>query len=702
MTALLPGFVTPDADTGPRNVSEKANSSHSRPAIRKFRPDIEGIRAFAVLSVVLYHAQLGVRGGFVGVDVFFVISGFLITRQLVASVAGRGVRALPTFYARRARRLLPASVAVVVATLLASRLWAPALQVQSIARDALATTYYGLNYRLAISGTQYLHETDAVSPLQHFWSLGVEEQFYLGWPILIVLIAAVGRRLRTPLLVTFLLGVVAASFYFSVTVTTSSPSWAYFSLHTRAWELALGALVAVGAQQFARLPRRVAELAAGLGLAAVVCSAFLLSAATAYPGYAAALPVVGTAVVIAAGCGRRLRTERVLGEPGLQCVGRVSYSWYLWHWPMLVLAPYLLGHPLGVLDRVAVVWLSLAAAVLTFFVIEDPARRLELPNARWFANGIALTASVITACTLVLSHLPALTGSGAAVTLAQVDSASPAAQAAMHAAVAAGVATTAVPSNLEPQPAAAAQNTPPSSRNGCHADFLSVKQGDCVFGDLSGSHTVVIFGDSHAEQWLPAVSAAAVTAHWKVVNWTKAACPAAQLSVFATSLNRQYTECDSWRAATEARIAALHPSLILVSQSENVASSSVSPAAFAGATLVTLRRLQQIAGAKVVYLQDIPVPNYDMPTCVAQHLSDAAACNFTVGKAYTYPDRHRALLAQLRGSTVPAVDPQGWLCTPSTCPAVVGNLLVYRNNTHLSADFSAWLAPLVAPLLTVK
>lgn len=696
MTALLPGFAEAVEDAaGPA-----AKPAVPRPSVRKFRPDIEGIRAFAVLSVVLYHAHLGVRGGFVGVDVFFVISGFLITRQLVNAVDRTGVRALPTFYTRRVRRLLPASVVVVIATVLVARVWAPALQVRSIAQDALATTFYGLNYRLAISGTQYLHETDAVSPLQHFWSLGVEEQFYLGWPVLIVLIAILGRRFRTPLLVSLLVGIVAVSFYFSVTVTTSSPSWAYFSLHTRAWELALGALVGVGANRLARLPRRLAELAAALALVAIVASAFVLSEATAYPGSAAALPVLGTTVLIAAGCGRRLRTERILGEPSLQCLGRVSYSWYLWHWPMLILAPYVLGHSLSWLERIVVVWLSLTAALISFFVVEDPARRLNLGNLKWFGSGLMLSASVVTACALVLTHLPALTGHGAAVTIVQADSASPAVTAQMQAAIKQGVGTTAVPSNLQPQPAAAAQNTPPSSKNGCHADFLVVQQGDCVFGDPAGTKTAVIFGDSHAEQWLPALAAAGAKAKWKVVNWTKAACPAAQLSVFAPSLNRQYTECDSWRSSTEARIAALKPALIVVSQSENVVSSKVSPSDFAAATLLTLQRLRQIAGAKVVYLQDIPIPNYDMPGCVAQHLDDAAKCNYPVNKAYTYPDRHRQLLSAVPGAGVATVDPQGWLCTSQTCPAVVGNYLVYRNNTHMSADFSTWLAPMVAPLLS--
>ena len=669
---------------------------------RRFRPDIEGIRALAVVSVVLYHAGLGVRGGFVGVDVFFVISGFLITRQLVDSVGKRGLSALPTFYTRRIRRLLPAGAVVVITTILAARLIAPALQVKSIAIDGIFTTFYGLNYRLAISGTQYLHQTDAVSPLQHFWSLGVEEQFYVFWPVLIVAVCWIGRRFRRPLLAVLLVAIVVVSLHYSMTVTRSNQPWAYFSLHTRAWELALGALVAVGATQLARLPRWLAEFGAAAGLVAVLGSAFVFSDATLYPGSAAAVPVVGTAVLIACGCGPRRRTERILGEPLMQCLGRVSYSWYLWHWPMLVLGPLMVGHPLSIVQRIMVVWLSLAAAVFSFFAVEDPVRAFKLSNLKWLGSGFAISGAVALSGILVLTHLPTLVGHGAAVTIVQADSASPAVTQQMQAAVAAGVNTTSVPSNLEPQPAKGANDTPPSSRNGCHADFLTIKQGDCVFGDPAGTHTAVIFGDSHAEQWLPALNAAGRKAGWKIVNWTKAACPPAEISVFAPTLNRQYTECDTWRKETLARIAALKPDLVLVSESENVVASNVAAKDFANDTIATLNELKATASRQVLFMADIPVPNYDMPSCVAQHLDKAKSCNFTVKNAYNYPDRHKVLLPAVQKAGFAVIDPLRWMCTEGDCPAVIGNYLVYRNTTHLSAAFSAWLAPMVAPLLKVS
>jgi peptidoglycan/LPS O-acetylase OafA/YrhL len=670
-----------------------------RAAPRQFRPDIEGLRAIAVLLVVAYHAGLGVPGGFVGVDVFFVISGFLITRQLVEMVGARGVRALPTFYTRRIRRLLPAAAVVVIATMLAARVWAPVLQLRSIALDGIYTTFYGLNYRLALEGTQYLHQNDSPSPLQHFWSLAVEEQFYVGWPILIMVTAVVGRRLRAGVRAAVLLGVMAVSFHYSVAVTRTLASWAYFSLHTRAWELALGAVVSLGAAWLAGLPRWVAAPAAWIGLSMTVVSAFVFGTATPYPGSAAVLPVAGTALVIAAGCGPRRGVERVLAEPAMQCVGRASYSWYLWHWPMLVLAPYVVGHQLDVLGRVCVVWLSLVAALLSYFLVEDPVRRLRGPNWQGFATGFAFSGSVLGAGLLVLALLPKLVGSGAAVSVAHADTRSPAVVREMQQAVAAGVRTTQAPRNLTPTPERAASDLPAADSTNCHADFTTVRQGECVFGDRSGTHTAVLFGDSHADMWLAAFGRAGGAEHWKIVDWTKSSCPAADITVFNKSLNRSYTECDAWRQQTIERIGTLQPDLVFVSDSENVVGSSVTDEQWTDDTLRTLAALRSASHARIVLIQDDPVPAYDMPSCVAQHVDSLNACTFPVSKAYSYPSRHRALAAGVKAAGFEVVDPRPWICTATTCPAVVGNLLVYRDDTHLTNTFSGWLAPMVAPLL---
>lgn len=681
----------------------------TRPVVppRSFRPDIEGLRALAVLVVVAYHADLGISGGYVGVDVFFVISGFLITRQLVKQVEARGVAALPTFYAQRFRRLLPGAAVVVIATVVAARFWAPVLQVKAIATDAFFTTFYALNYRLAEQGTDYQHMGTAASPLQHFWSLAVEEQFYFVWPIAIALLLALGRRRGRTLVVIVIVAVIVMSSRASVLITESSAPMAYFSLHTRAWELGVGALVALAATHLAQLPRRLAGAIAWVGLVCIALSAVIFTDATPFPGSAAWLPVGGTALVIAAGTGPRVGVERMLAEPLMQCIGRISYSWYLWHWPMLVLAPYVMGHELSVVERCAVIWLSVASAVLTFFFVEEPTRRMKVPTLRWLGLGVLLSATVVAACGLVITYAPSTTGSGASTTLA-TSSAGAQAPGVVRRAVRAGLNTTSAPSNLTPQPADAAESVPhPSLEPGthntyatlCQAAFTQVAQEDCIYGDPDATRTIVLFGDSRMEQWFPAVNKMAVQEHWRVVSWTKAACPAARLTVFNPELKRAYTECDQWRAATVAKIRALKPALVLVGQSENLASASVPPATFAAATVQTLTELREGSPSDVVYMQDIPTPGSDLPACVAAHLDDVRLCTFDRDKSHTYPERHKAMAPALRAAGFGFVDPVNWFCSSSRCAAVVGNVLVYRDAAHMTVPYSRWLAPAVWPAL---
>lgn len=689
----------------PRPEEVKPSAPRRATAPRSFRPDIEGLRAVAVLVVVAYHAGLGISGGYVGVDVFFVISGFLITGQLVKHVEARGVAALPIFYAHRVRRLLPGAAVVVVATVVAARFWAPVLQVKDIATDAYFTTFYALNYRLAEQGTDYQHMGTSASPLQHFWSLAVEEQFYFVWPIIIVLLLTVGRRCGRILVAIAIVAVIVVSARASVEITDSSAPMAYFSLQTRAWELGIGAFVAVAAGHLTRLPRWLAGAMAWTGLACITFSAVVYTSATPFPGSAAWLPVGGTALVIVAGAGPRVGAERLLAEPLMQCIGRISYALYLWHWPILVLAPYAVGHPLSMLERLAVIWLALASALVTFFFVEEPTRRLRVPPLRWIGLGALLSAMVFAAAALVITFPPSTTGSGAAVNLASTANGKQSSSV-VRRAVSAGLLTISAPSNLSPQPADAAGSVPqpalePGTHNIygslCHAAFTQVVQADCIYGDPKATRTVVLFGDSHMEQWFSAVNAMAVRKHWRVVTWTKAACPAARITVRNPALNRAYTECDEWRAATIVKIRALKPALVLVGQSENVASSSVPASTFADATVGTLKELREGGHAKVVYLQDIPIPGSDLPACVAANLSDVRPCTFDRDKAYTYPERHKALAPALRAAGFGFVDPVDWFCSSDRCAAVVGNVLVYRNGSHMTVPYSRWLAPALWP-----
>ncbi|HYO40000.1 MAG TPA: SGNH hydrolase domain-containing protein, partial [Nocardioidaceae bacterium] len=326
-----------------------------------------------------------------------------------------------------------------------------------------------------------------------------------------------------------------------------------------------------------------------------------------------------------------------------------------------------------------------------YLLVEEPARRIRLPTLRWLGVGVLLSGTVVASAVLVVVLAPTTTGSGAAARLAP---AAPGAQAhlAVRRAVAAGLEVKAVPRNVTPAPADAADSLPPTSRNGCHAGFAAVSQGACAYGDVAARRTVVLFGDSHVEQWLPAFDAVGSRQRLRVVSWTKAACPAAGLPVRNPALNRAYVECDQWRTATIDKIRRLRPALVVVGQSENVASSSVPPDTFAAATVATVRRLGLPAG-RMIYLHDIPIPGEDLPGCVADNLEDVGACGFARSDAYTYPDRHEAVASAVRAADVRVVDPADWLCAEERCPAVVGNVLVYRNESHITVPYSRWLAP---------
>jgi peptidoglycan/LPS O-acetylase OafA/YrhL len=408
--------------------SPREGMQDKRSAQAGFRQDIEGLRAIAVLAVVLFHAGVpGIGGGYTGVDVFFVISGFLITGLLWREVSTAGTVRLRRFYGARARRLLPASATVGVVTAIASAILLPPLQARTVLGDGIASALYVGNYRFVLQGVDYMAPYMPASPFQHYWSLGVEEQFYLVWPALMIGTAWLVRRVRrrattavmasaTPYLV--VLTVVAImSFALSLAATRVVPSVAFFSLPTRAWQLAVGGLVALTVMQWRRLAVLPAAIVGWAGLALILLGCTLLSTTTPYPGTAALLPVLGTALVIGAGCAApALGCGRVLGLAPMRAVGRVSYSWYLWHWPVLLLAPPLLGHSLGLAGRLAAAFVSGGLAVLTLHFIENPLRFaawVRRSGARSLALGGVATAAAVCVSVALLMVVTIPVGRGA-------------------------------------------------------------------------------------------------------------------------------------------------------------------------------------------------------------------------------------------------------------------------------------------------
>ena len=655
---------------------------------RGFRPEIQGLRAIAVLLVVLYHAHVpGMPGGYAGVDVFFVISGYLITGQLMREVATRGRVHFASFYMRRVRRLLPPAALVVVATVVASRIWAAPLQTKSTSTDALFTVFYSLNYRLADLGIDYQHANAAPSPLQHFWSLAVEEQFYLIWPVLITVIALVGRRRKSLLGLVLVFGGVL-SFVTSLHLIHSNPPLAYFSLQSRAWELAVGALVAIVGERLLRMSSWLGGLMATAGLVVIIGSAALFTDATRFPGTAALLPVGGAALVIAAGCGGARWPERlVLGLPFVQGLGRVSYPFYLWHWPVLILAPAVIGHALSWPAQLALMGGALGLAILTQYLVERPLHRLKLGTADWAAGGLVVS--------LVTTTIAVVVGANALAGIATPGKA--------FAAPSTGLvdpfAGTVTSGQVTPTVVRAASDTPAYPAN-CIVNVQGTTSPSCLIGangQLSkaapAAGRYVLLGDSHAGEFFDPIQTVAATESKSVEVLNKVACPLANVQTVESALQRNYTECDTWRSNVLQRLASEpKPAIIFIAQLNRY---EVSNAALVTGWHTTLTKLEA-SGAPIVYLKDTPVPNADVPTCLSAALSHWSTCDFSRSTALP----NDALANGSFGLTA-TVDIDSYLCpgVGPSCPAVRDGVLLYRDDSHVTRTAMSALAPLIGQSL---
>ena len=685
-----------------------------------FRGDLEGLRAVAVILVLLYHAQIpGFPGGYVGVDVFFVLSGFLITGILLRERQSSGAISLPGFYARRARRILPAGMLVLMVTLVLSALFLPPLSVPDTARDAAAAALYISNIRFGIQATDYLASQQAASPILHYWSLGVEEQFYVFWPAIVLLVCrgggSIGRRIGITALVISL-----ASVLLSVWLTDANAPWAFFSLPTRAWELGIGAMLAVSGSWLMRIPARLAAALGWAGLASVALAGVVFNDATPFPGTAALLPTVGAALVIVAGFRppHALAPARLLGTAIPRYIGRISYSLYLWHWPLLVIPAAAAGAPLPMQERVALVGVAVVLSAMSQRFIEDPIRHGRFVGTRpsrnlAMAGALSLTVTVCAlglAMTAVAPSLAATTQSAVASDEATVNQIIDAALAATS-----GGATMAdlprtidrpVPAALTPSLADARDDLPAPYVDGCHVGTDGVTSAACRYGDLNGSHTVVLFGDSHALEWWPALERLALQSGWRFVSYTKSACSPGDVAQWEASLKRVYTECQVWREDTLSRIASLDPDLVVVSGTTpsplvrpdgTLYTDAEGPAVYTAGLARTLETLSQSA-AHVVMLGNTPLSKFDVPVCLSAHANSILACSTPVAQAFS-PTWHEATKQAAKNAGATYVDPTSWICSSSPCPPVVGNFLVYRDDQHLTPPFSEALAARLAMTL---
>lgn len=754
-------------------------------AVHRFRADIQGIRTIAVLSVLLFHAGLPwLPGGYVGVDVFFVISGFLITGLLIKELSRTGRISLVDFYVRRVRRILPAALVVIALTLAAGWLFLPLSRWESLGWTALWAALSVANWSLAVDSTDYFNAGAAPSPLQHYWSLGVEEQYYLLWPLLMILLVLLTLRRGTrgtgsatatagtrgsardtprdsagegirnagrPSVldpravagrVMVLAGVVgAASFAHSVLYTPQNQGAAYFVTTTRIWELAVGAGLAALVVLLPALPSLLRTVLGWGGLAMVLAAVLLFTDSTVFPGFAAALPVVGSALMILAGTHavddrHGAGVGRLLSTRPARWIGDLSYSLYLVHWPLIAIVswqfadglPLWLGLvlaavsvPLAWLLRVAVekpfMGSHSAAAAPTAGQARAEARRRRLRGTAGplLAGGLATAAVSALALALALTAADRtadpsgdtpVAGAGAAGASAPSEEA---ADGDGQDSAAGGSKPTAEPAvppadwdpvdeladvayeDIAPNPAAAGEDGSPLVKRQCHTKAVDDTAKRCEDGDPNAETTLLLVGDSHIHHWSEAVVTAALERGWFVVSYAKGACPITTHTVELSAEHggpRPFTECTSWNENVMKEIEAEQADVIVTSASfyrDQDGSSAADGMAEGWEKLVA-------NADHTVVIADPPHSDQLVSDCVERNPDDLSACTWDKEAGVAASGTPDILAAAEKVPEVDVIDLTDFICPGDRCAPVVGNALVFTDTNHMTATFSRSLA----------
>ena len=641
-----------------------------------YRADLEGLRAVAILLVVAVNAGVPwLRGGFVGVDVFFVLSGFLITGLLVQEASGTGRIRFAEFYVRRLRRLMPALLLMLlVVGMLGALLLAPAEQREQSSAAAMAALWLS-NVHFAFARLDYFAPGTETNLFLHTWSLGVEEQFYLVWPALLVwLLGRDGERGVARLKVGMSV-VLLASLATCVLLTYKAPQLAFYMMPMRAWQFAAGALVwlcfklpgaSVGMPWWSR-HAALLRVVGWLGLLLVVAAGGLFSADIPYPGAYALLPTLGALGIVAAGCvaAPAVGVTRLLSWRPLQWIGGISYSWYLWHWPILLLGRALTGSD-APSYRACWVLLSLLLAWISCRFVEAPIRNrrewLLRPRMALF-GALAL---MLVANSLCVRWYNQATG----------RMQSPAMQ----------------------RFAMAHGDAPVIYGMGCDDWYHSDRVRICAFGPADAAHTAVLMGDSHAGQWFPAVAEAFNRPGWRLLVLTKSSCPMVDEPFFYARIGKEYTVCSTWRAHALARVAEIRPDVVLLG---TVDTDGFSKEQWIEGTTSVLKAIAPATG-HIYLLRDTPHLPFDGPDCLAEHAGRPAwlglqhACRAPVDESAGDLVFRWLSQAARRFPHVSMLDMNAQICPGNTCSAVQHGMVVFRDNQHMTGSFAASLGQVLA------
>ena len=720
----------------------------------KFRPDIEGLRAVAVTLVLLAHLEVsGFKGGFVGVDIFFVISGYLITGLITAEFAKKealepksGWVSLRAFYFRRVKRIIPVSFLVLTVTTIASFILLNSIRAKEVLNDSIWAALFGANIHFIRIATDYFQQGAATSPVQHYWSLAVEEQFYLVIPALFILAVNIIRlriiptRASWKFRIRFLFSlIVLLSFIWSIVATSSSPASAYFSSLTRAWELGVGALLAVGTfERPSRIKSRYLLLFALAGIALFAFSTLAFSASTNFPGYAALAPVVGAALIIFAGSNSENIVSKILSTKVFTSIGRISYSLYLWHWPMIVLLnathPHLLKTSQG---KAALILVALLFSYLSFKFVEQPIRQIAIPR-RWReeratlsgflsslnSKGFKISVSALLAIALFVFGLSFATSRSTQ----KVSTPTP------TPAVTASATPSPSPATLEPYTKLLSR----WSQKILDSTFIDTVKGitptfdvtqsydtwrnpDCthqasIFGvseiknlaicrQGTGTKIALFIGNSHARMWQRAVTQPFVKSGWTIYSFFMPWCMIPNLNGIDHKFDKVY-DCDLYHNDLKILLAKMKPSVVVVSErlfptmsfkaAGQIYPENTSESKFWSLYQDELTTIRKTVPTVIVLgvTPELPKP---ISECVDAQSNLDLMCQANGAKiSATVTSQSNAVKA----AGAQFIDSRDWLCYKQVaCPAIIDNTMVYKDLDHTSYPIESKLSLLFGAYL---
>lgn len=637
------------------------------------QPHLQGIRAIAVATVVFYHLRIGgVQGGFIGVDVFFVLSGFLITRLLFNEISRTGTINVTNFWLRRAKRLLPNALLTLTFALFATWLLISPYRWPSVARDIVTAALFVSNFRFSSNATDYFHFDDPPSPILHYWSLSIEEQFYFTLPLLLIALLPTIRRRPQLVANVILVAICAASLTAAIIVTNQSQPTAFFGTLTRIWQLALGGILGINFERCRSIPEQPRKLLAWIGLTAIVYAAFFFDDDTSYPGFNALIPTTGTFFLILGIDPRRGRNplQAVLSALPMRWIGDRSYSLYLWHWPLIVFArEFTVSNAAWTL---AILVTIVLVSHLTYEWIERPLHKKNI-QLQWrvWVGGLAIGAIVLVCAA----------GTGLAELSSMVESADR------------------VKAVLK-----ASSDFGANYRDGCHAATEQVEQSDCAYGSIGASHKIVLFGDSHSAQWMEPLRDAADRAGWELHSWTKTSCPPPLTTIWYLPKRALYTECTLWREKTIARINQLKPEIVVLTatsadiyagtimRNQRLLKGKAAAEEFQRGLAETIEKLTA-DGRRIVVIRDNPVMYKQYAACLS---SGSKHCGRDRTEAVGNSER---FVKELPIDRVTIQDFTNVVCDTTYCAASDDNGIRYQDKQHFTATFTKTFWPIFYQLI---